>query len=99
MRREELTAIYPTHHGRTTAVDVQLDGLDAALDEASNFVHEMLNEQIPRQQMVSRYEDWMRSRAADAGVDDETYRSFEAANPREMSVDGIVRYWQKLERS
>jgi hypothetical protein len=50
---------------------------------------------LTREEMVAAYESWSRERGAAEGVDTEMMRRYEMANPIFMSVDGIMRYWNK----
>jgi glyoxylase-like metal-dependent hydrolase (beta-lactamase superfamily II) len=95
LRREELAMIYPTHFGPSLEVGLQLDTLETLLEETVVYVRGLLDEAADRDAMLERYSGWMRERAAAFGVDEGMFRSYELANPRAMSVDGIVRYWRK----
>jgi glyoxylase-like metal-dependent hydrolase (beta-lactamase superfamily II) len=95
LRELRLSTLYPTHFGATDAVAAQLDGLEMWLRETTRFVRSMMAEGLDRDTMVARYDAWLREQAAQAGVESELGRAFDLANPREMSVDGILRYWRK----
>lgn len=95
LRREKLDVIYPTHFGPTSAVDEQLDGLEALLEEAVGQVRELMEEGLDRATMIPRFEQWIRARAGDFGVDAQQISAYEVPNPRDMSVDGIARYWRR----
>ena len=47
--------------------------------------------------MIERYSDWVRRRGVAAGASSALLRAYEITNPRDMSVDGIARYWHKRE--
>jgi hypothetical protein len=55
----------------------------------------MMQRGLDRERMVEEFASRMRARATAQGVDAETARAYELANPRVMSVDGIARYWKK----
>ncbi len=95
LRREDLSTIYPTHFGATTAIGEQLDGLDKLLDETAIFVREMMEEGLDRDAMIARFSEWVLDRALSSGADEKLAATYEISNPRHMSVDGIVRYWRK----
>jgi glyoxylase-like metal-dependent hydrolase (beta-lactamase superfamily II) len=97
LRREELTMIYPTHFGPSPEVKSHLDTLEALLEETVAYVRGLLDEGADRETTLERYSGWMRERAAAFGVDERMFPSYELANPRAMSVDGITRYWRKRE--
>lgn len=87
-------AIYPTHFGRLDDPPQQLDGLRSLMDEATQFVRRQLAADVPRDDMVSNYREWITARARAAGLSDTAVHQYETANPWYMSVDGMRRYWQ-----
>ncbi len=99
LRDQALTTIYPTHFGATTGVEEQFDGLEAALEETAAFVREMMEADLDRAAMIDRFGDWTQERITSFGVDPRLLGTYKAANPRHMSVDGIVRYWRKRAES
>jgi hypothetical protein len=50
---------------------------------------------VERDELVTRYVDWHRKRATGLGVSEEAFQQYEIANPKFMSVDGMMRYWAK----
>lgn len=89
------TTLYPTHYGATQEVDVQLTGLQIALEETVEFVQSMMDEGLDRDQMVERYAERLSHRTEQVGVTEELARAMEFANPKAMSVDGISRYLRR----
>lgn len=98
LRTLNLSAIYPTHFGRVVEVSAQLDALDALLKDASQFVLAGLEAGKSRDELVAAYEAWNRERARAAGLSETAVLQYETANPWYMSVDGIMRYWQRKHR-
>lgn len=94
---EGLTAIYPTHFGRVADPSKQLRQLRSLMHEAADFVHMQMAEQLDRDSIVALYIGWMHDRARSTGLSDYEIEQFDAANPLFMSVDGIMRYWQRRE--
>lgn len=92
----QFAALYPTHFDRLEDVNYQLSGLRALINEASAFIFQQMQANTPREEMVPLYEDWVRSRARGLGLTDFQIQQYELANPLYMSVDGIMRYWQKM---
>lgn len=88
-------AIYPTHFGRLDRVREQLNGLRALLGEASGLVRGMMVMGAERDDMLREYRAWGMARMRCAGAPDGAVRPYDLANPFEMSVDGIARYWRK----
>lgn len=97
LREERFETIYRTHFGPATEVAAELDRFEEVLDEAAAMVRQMLREDLDREAMIERYSELMRRRAAAEGIEGTIAKAYELANPRFMSVDGIVRYWRKQE--
>ncbi len=91
----DLVAIYPTHFGRFDRWQEQLDDLSTLMKAAVDFVGEALAAGQDREEILARYLDDYKARAAAAGMSDEVIEQYELANPHYMSVDGLMRYWQK----
>jgi glyoxylase-like metal-dependent hydrolase (beta-lactamase superfamily II) len=98
IRQQEFSTIYRTHFGEVGDVAEQIDSFEQILIEAANLVRQMMAEGLERSSMVDRYQSEMRDRATAAGLDQATAKAYELANPRDMSVDGIARYWRKKDR-
>ena len=92
---EEFRAIYPTHYGRTEEVRDQLETLRVLMVEAADFVRERMVAGLERDAIVADYVAWMQDRMREQGLSEYAIRQYNAANPLFMSVDGIMRYWQK----
>jgi glyoxylase-like metal-dependent hydrolase (beta-lactamase superfamily II) len=90
-----LQALFPTHFGRIDDVTAHLQGLRSVIAEGSGFVRGMLVAGADRDAMVREYLDWSRERMRAAGIDQAADARYELANPFEMSVDGLARYWRK----
>ncbi len=58
----------------------------------------MLDEGRERAEMVKLFGQRMREWATSSGTNEIDARAYELANPREMTIDGIARYWQKKAR-
>lgn len=95
LRGRDIGTIYRTHFGPSTNVDDELRILDDLIDESADYIRTLIDEGIERPAMVRSYLGWIRDRAEASGVDEDIARTFELANPRTMSVDGIARYWRK----
>ncbi len=92
---ENLSAIYPTHFGRVDNPREQLEILRELMYEATEFIRLRMEEQQNRGEIVKAYVSWMQERARAAGLSEYAIQQYEAANPLFMSVDGIMRYWQR----
>ncbi|MFN2137367.1 MAG: MBL fold metallo-hydrolase, partial [Candidatus Promineifilaceae bacterium] len=92
---EHLAAIYPTHFGRTEDVTGQLTTLRSLMEESAEFVRLRLVAGEERDTIVAAYIAWNHQRMRAQGLSDLAIRQYNAANPLYMSVDGILRYWNK----
>lgn len=95
LAQEHFQAIYPTHFGVLHDVDHQLVALRELLSAATAFVHHRMEQGVERDQIVEEYIAWNYDRAAAVGLDAADFRYYEVANPHYMSVDGIMRYWER----
>ncbi len=94
---ENFSAIYPTHFGRIDNVKEHLDSIRPLLIEASDFVKARMDNKLTRDEIVLAYQKWNKQRAKKAGLTAVQIAQYAAANPQDMSVDGIMRYWYKKE--
>lgn len=92
---ENFSAIYPTHYDRTERVSEQLTTLRALMEESAEFVRRRMVAGEERDAIVEAYIAWNHARMRGQGLSDFAIAQYNAANPLYMSVDGIMRYWQK----
>ena len=95
LRQIDFERIYPTHFGPVDDVADHLDRMALLVNEATEWIRAQLEAGLSRDQLVTAYENWTRERGSAAGVAAKTMKRYEMANPIYMSVDGIMRYWQK----
>ena len=92
---ENLAAIYPTHFGRVENPNSKLEDLRTLMHEAAEFVRLCMEEKLDRDAIVAAYTARMQDRAKAGGLTEYQIHQYDAANPLFMSVDGIMRYWQR----
>ncbi len=95
LRAEDIDTLYPTHFGPTPNTSSHWDELSALIDQSSEFVRAQMENGLSRDEITTAYVGWNRERAVVAGLSDEMIHTYLTANPLEMSVDGIMRYWRK----
>lgn len=95
LRKAAPDALYRTHFGASSEIAAELDRFEEMLNDGARFIRRLVESGVERDEMVERYLLRVRDLAAAAGVGDEVARAYEVANPRQMSVDGILRYWRK----
>ena len=84
----------PTHFGLYDDVRGHLDRLERVVDAADEWSQSTLpNMADDADALRTATTDWMRSLAAQQGVDDETWALYELANPSWMAALGLKRYW------
>ncbi len=90
-----LARIYLTHFGCVRDVREHLEVLVSHLNQATEFVRMRMCAGAERCEIIKDFVRWNRERALENGVCSEQFVWFEKANPLDMSVDGIMRYWRK----
>ena len=95
LRAEGLETIYRTHFGPRSDVGDEIDRMEELLGSSAKRVKSMLDDGLERDEMIARYGEWMNDRARREGYDPAAARGEKKLNPRDMSVDGIARYWRK----
>ncbi len=90
-----LRALYRTHFGAGSDPQHELATFEETMDQAVEWVREMLERQMEREAMIPEFSRRMRARARELGMSEEDALSYELSNPRSMSVDGIARYLRK----
>ena len=95
LEAEKFQAIYPTHYGRVDDVSSHLAQLRDLIASGASFVKRSMDAGLGRDNILARYLSWNGERARKAGLDEQQIAQYMAANPLDMSVDGIMRYWRK----
>jgi glyoxylase-like metal-dependent hydrolase (beta-lactamase superfamily II) len=95
LQQASFKALYLTHFGVVTDVAVHLQNLTALLQQASQFVGDYAQQGETAAEILPKYRAFYRQRALLAHLSPAQWDAYEAANPLDMSVHGILRYWQK----
>jgi len=90
-----VNAIFPTHFGRVDNWKQHLRDLSSLLKVNSQMIRDWLAVGLGRDEILLKYLASHQEQAMAAGMTNEIYDQYEAANPHYMSVDGIMRYWRK----
>jgi len=96
LRGYEFTRIAPTHFGIFDDPAWQLDEVERDLDSASRWLEQTMPSEPPIDELRQSFTDWMMKEGEKIGLDDETVKVYEVANPVGMSADGLLRYWKKV---
>jgi glyoxylase-like metal-dependent hydrolase (beta-lactamase superfamily II) len=92
---EPVHTLYPTHFGPTPNIPEHWNELWQLMDDATDFVKARIEANLSRDLIVAEFLAWNQNRADLAGLSETSVRQYMMANPLEMSVDGIMRYWHK----
>jgi len=95
LRQLNLRQIYLTHFGPTEEVGPHLGALEARLLEWADWIKQKLKAGLTREEMVGAFEAYVAATLRAAGLSQEELQEYEFADPSWMSVDGLVRYWNK----
>lgn len=91
----DLERLYLTHFGCVEDVPEHLSMLTRLLDDTSEVVRRCMYEGMDRQAIIQHMTDRTRRRLVEAGLMDAILSKIQVANPVDISVDGIMRYWDK----
>jgi len=95
LRQLNLRQIYLTYFGLVEDVGPHLDALEVRLLEWADWIKQKLKSGLTREQMVLEFEAHVAATLRAAGLSQEEVQEYELADPSWMSVDGLVRYWNK----
>jgi glyoxylase-like metal-dependent hydrolase (beta-lactamase superfamily II) len=95
IRALNLRQIYLTHFGLTEDTGPHLDALEARLLEWAEWIRQKLKAGLTREEMVGAFGAYVADTLRAAGLSEEEVQEYEFADPAWMSVDGLVRYWNK----
>jgi glyoxylase-like metal-dependent hydrolase (beta-lactamase superfamily II) len=96
LRQEEISHILPTHFGIFTDPDWHLAALDEALDDIENWMEEIMPKELPLKEFKAEFLKWESQRAQADNIDPQFSNVYRTANPPEISILGIQRYWRKF---
>ncbi len=96
LRRERFSRIAPTHFGIYDDVDWQLRAVEREIDATQLWLEQVMPRDPSTEQLRQEFGDWMSQEGLEQGLDAETVRAYDLANPTYMSADGLQRYWRKV---
>lgn len=99
IRAAKPAKIYLTHFGEVTDVPNHLDQLNVMLTDWADFVKGLMAKELSTEEMVPLFVEYSNKQLSDGGQSPEQVKQYQAANPSWMSVHGLVRYWNKKERT
>jgi glyoxylase-like metal-dependent hydrolase (beta-lactamase superfamily II) len=99
LRKEKPARIAPTHFGIFDDPQWQFDEVEKGLDSASRWLEQVMPSEPPVEELRQSFTDWMMTEGRKIGLDEETAKAYELANPLGMSADGLSRYWKKVKNA
>ena len=99
LRKEKPARIAPTHFGIFDDVEWHLREVEKGLDSAARWLEETMPSDPLVEQLRQSFTDWMMKEGEQIGLDAETVKVYELANPLGMSADGLLRYWKKVKNA
>ena len=88
-------ALYLTHFGRVDAPKSHLEYLEERLLRWVNYVREKYNEGYSLEELIALFRNTIMDELKAHGIEGEDLKRYDAANPADMSVTGILRYLKK----
>ena len=95
LRRRRYEKIYLTHFGAVTEVKKHLIELEGRLLNWANWVKPYWEKHASIEEVVPLFEAYVQKQLVDSLVGEADKRRYELANPADMSVAGLFRYWSK----
>ncbi len=96
LRSLKFTRIAPTHFGIFDDVDWHLNELQRNLDASEKWLEETMPADPPVDELRAKFVEWMNEQSRAQNLSEDVVTAYALANPLDMSVDGMVRYWKKF---
>ncbi|MBK7453850.1 MAG: MBL fold metallo-hydrolase [Anaerolineales bacterium] len=96
LRSLKFTRIAPTHFGIFDDVDWHLNELQRNLDASEKWLEETMPADPPVDELRAKFVEWMNEQSRAQKLSEDVVMAYALANPLDMSVDGMVRYWKKF---
>ncbi|MCF8244844.1 MAG: MBL fold metallo-hydrolase [Saprospiraceae bacterium] len=95
LRTRRYETIYLTHFGAVNQVKKHFIELEGRLRNWANWVRPFWEQGDSIENVVPLFEKYVQKQLENSEISDEGKRQYELANPTEMSVAGLFRYWSK----
>ncbi len=95
LRTRRYRVIYLTHYGAVSQVKKHFIELEGRLLNWANWVKPFWEQGVLMDDVVPLFEEYVQKQLELSGIGDEDKRRYELANPAEMSVAGLFRYWSR----
>lgn len=95
LSHSDVKTYYLTHFGPITDIQHHMRSLANALDAYAGFIKPYYDKGASVDAILPEFVDFVRKYLSEQGVKTEDLPAYEAANPANMSVPGLLRYWKK----
>lgn len=96
LRARKPARLAPTHFGMFEDVTWHLNEIEKGLDSAIRWLEQVMPAAPSPEELRARFTDMVLEDAKSYGLNEETVKALELANPLGMSADGLLRYWKKV---
>jgi glyoxylase-like metal-dependent hydrolase (beta-lactamase superfamily II) len=94
LRRQAITHMLPTHFGVFSDVAWHLDAIDRALDDVEDWMDQFMPLNLPDHELKEAFIEWETNRAKIDHINTDYHAVYRTANPVEISLLGIKRFWK-----
>ena len=95
LRQASITHMLPTHFGVFSDADWHLDAIDRALDDVERWMEKVMPQDLAYEELKAAFIAWEAERSQSDQVATDYQAAYDTANPVEISLLGIQRYWKK----
>ena len=95
LRQQIITHILPTHFGIFSDIDWHLDAIERALDDVEAWMEKFMPRALPPEELKREFLEWEAERSQFDKIEADYQAVYQTANPVEISLLGIQRYWKK----
>jgi glyoxylase-like metal-dependent hydrolase (beta-lactamase superfamily II) len=88
---------YLTHYGEITDIEDHMAALQSCLLEYKAFIEPYFRKGSSPEDILPEFMQFVDDRLRRLGMTDEDEKAYQGANPADMSVPGLLRYWAKKE--
>ena len=92
---EEVSTYYLTHFGKVSNIIPHMNKLRGALHDYSEFARPIVESGKSVEESLPKFRNFVREFLVEHGLASQDAAAYEAANPSDMSLTGLMRYWKK----
>jgi len=89
----------PTHFGVFSDVEWHLDAIERALDDVETWMEDFMPQALPYEELKTEFVKWEAERSMFDQIEAGYQAVYQTANPVEISLFGIQRYWKKYRQA